>query len=278
MRKKPVIDTAIKRLLEKIDQNDVNWANEKNSLTFMLQEGVLIDRAWAIKRIEDHIRQKKNAKILDYGCGSGILNILLLLKGYAEVHGVDVVPKFDSRILRNLGFDRASFSLINAGENLPFEDNTFDVVTSSLVLEHVEDIDFYYSEAARVLRPGGVCLFNFPQRLKPYDSHSRCWFIHYFPKSIRKILWDIFSRQGGDYLNRYLFLRTVSAHKSSARKYFRSVEDCTVKRIKKENFSNYKGNLKLRKLAGALMNLKYIGSFFAEIFAMSSSADLRLEK
>ncbi len=278
MRETPVIDTAIKRLLEKIDQKDVNWANEKSRLVSMLDEGVLIDRAWAIKRIEDHIRQKKNAKILDYGCGSGILNILLLLKGYTEVHGVDVVPKFDSRILRNLGFNAASFSLINAGENLPFEDNTFDVVTSSLVLEHVEDIDFYYSEAARVLRPGGVCLFNFPQRLKPYDSHSRCWFIHYFPKSIRKILWDIFSRQGGDYLNGYLFLRTVSAHKSSASKYFSSVEDCTVKRIKKENFSNYKGNLKLRKLAGALMNLKYIGSFFAEIFAMSSSADLRLEK
>ena len=64
--------------------------------------------------------------------------------------------------LRNLEFDQASFSSYE-WERLPFDDNTLDVITSSLVLEHVEDIDFYYREAARVLRPGGVCFFSFPQ-------------------------------------------------------------------------------------------------------------------
>ena len=91
MSKLPVVDKAIKHLLNRLDQNDVNWSKEKNNLTSMLREGALIERAWGIKLIEDHLGHNKNAKILDYGCGSGIFNILLLLKGYTEVHGVDVV-------------------------------------------------------------------------------------------------------------------------------------------------------------------------------------------
>ena len=166
----------------------------------------------------------------------------------------------------------------NIDEQLPFDDNTFDIITSSLVLEHVVNPDFYYSEAARLLKPGGVCFFNFPHRLKPYDTHSRCWFIHYFPKNIRKILWDIFSRQGGTYLNNYLYLRTVSTHKRIALKYFRIAEDKTGNRIKTINYVNYKGNSTFRLIASKLMSLRYIGNIFVKIFSLNASADLYLEK
>ena len=53
MSKLPVVDKAIKHLLNRLDQNDVNWSKEKNNLTSMLSEGALIDRAWGIKLIED---------------------------------------------------------------------------------------------------------------------------------------------------------------------------------------------------------------------------------
>ena len=291
MTKKPVVDSYIKMLLKKINDESVDWSYEKKNLISMIGNGGLIERKWQLKLIVDHLKNNYSAKILDYGCGTGILNILLLLKGYNDVHGVDVIEKFDNRILKNMGFDDASFSLINAkdtnpiamnsnnnDEPLPFEDNSFDVITSSLVLEHVANPDFYYSEAARLLKPGGICFFNFPHRLKPYDSHSRCWFIHYFPIKIRKILWDIFSRQGGDYLNNYLYLRTVSTHKKIAKKYFSYAEDRTGDRIKTINFVNYKGNSKLRNFASKLMGLKYIGNIFVKIFSLNASADLYLVK
>lgn len=291
MTKKPVVDSHIKILLKKINDENVDWSYEKKNLISMIENGGLIERKWQLKLIVDHLKNNYSAKILDYGCGTGILNILLLLKGYNDVHGVDVIEKFDNRILKNMGFDDASFSLINAkdtnpiamnsnnnDEPLPFEDNSFDVITSSLVLEHVANPDFYYSEAARLLKPGGICFFNFPHRLKPYDSHSRCWFIHYFPEKIRKILWDIFSRQGGDYLNNYLYLRTVSTHKKIAKKYFSYAEDRTGDRIKTINFVNYKGNSKLRNFASKLMGLKYIGNIFVKIFSLNASADLYLVK
>ena len=40
--------------------------------------------------------------------------LTLLLKGYNDVHGVDVVKKFDNRILKHMNFNDASFNLINA--------------------------------------------------------------------------------------------------------------------------------------------------------------------
>lgn len=273
-----VVDSAIKELIKKTDDDDVDWLSEKRRLQSMIVNGGLSDRKWALKLIDDHCAGNRDVKILDYGCGTGILNLLLLLKGYSYVHGVDVVEKFDNKILQNMHFNNASFKLIDAEDRLPFKDATFDIINSSLVLEHVQNVDFYYSESARVLKPGGVCFFNFPHRLKPYDSHSRCWFIHYFPKSVRKFLWDIFARQSGSYLNSYLYLRTISTHKRIAGKYFRCSEDRTKKRIKTINFVNYKGNPKLRFIAGKLMNLKYIGNLFIKIFSINSSVDLYLEK
>ena len=277
MDKLPALDSTIKNLIKKID-DDKDWLNEKKNLQAMIRNGALIERHWPLSLVDKHCGSNKDVRILDYGCGTGILNILLLLKGYSHVHGVDVVEKFDNKALQNFQFKNASFKLIAEDEKLPFDDSTFDIITSSLVLEHVENADFYYSEAARVLKPGGVCFFNFPHRLKPYDSHSRCWFIHYFPKSIRKLLWDIFARQEGSYLNNYLFLRTVSWHKRLASRYFNEVNERTIDRIKQNSFVNYKGNLNIRDLASRLMNLKYIGNFFAKIFIINASADLHLKK
>lgn len=291
MAKSRVVDSVIKDLINRVNDDNVNWDDEKKNLITSIKNGGLIERIWPLKLIDDYCKNDKSAKILDYGCGSGVLNILLLLKGYANVHGVDVIEKFDNKILQHFDFENASFKLIHASdtnplstncnnedEQLPFGDGTFDIITSSLVLEHVANPDFYYSEAARLLKPGGVCFFNFPHRLKPYDSHSRCWFIHYFPKNIRKMLWDIFSRQGGNYLNNYLYLRTISTHKRIAMKYFSYAEDRTGNRIKSINFVSYKGNSILRLIAAKLMNIKYVGNIFIKIFKLNASADLYLVK
>ena len=278
MNKLLVVDEKVSQLIKKADDDTCDWNLERQKLQGMINDGALIDRQWALSLIDDYCDHNKTASILDYGCGTGILNLLLLLKGYSNVHGVDVVEKFNNKILKNFNFEKASFKLVVGEERLPFDDASFDVISSSLVLEHVKDIDFYYSEAARVLKTGGVCFFNFPHRLKPYDSHSRCWFIHYFPKPLRKILWDMFARQSGAYLNDYLFLRSVSEHKRIARKYFGHVENISVTRMKKKNFVNYNGNSKVRHFAANLMDLRYVGDIFAKVFTLHASTDLYLKK
>ncbi len=95
--------------------------------------------------------------VLDVGCGRGsesdpvdYRRALKTLKGSCrEVIGIDVDPAAAS----NPGLDR--FKLIEEGR-WPIADQSVDVVVSDFVLEHVEDPSTYFSEVARVLRPGGV--------------------------------------------------------------------------------------------------------------------------
>jgi len=59
--------------------------------------------------------------------------------------------------------------------DLPFEDNTFDVVFCNHVLEHIEDDKKAMSELYRVLKPGGMGIFQIPQDLsleKTYEDFS----------------------------------------------------------------------------------------------------------
>lgn len=59
--------------------------------------------------------------------------------------------------------------------NLPFEKNTFDIVFANHVLEHIEDDKKAMSELFRVLKPGGMGIFQIPQDLaleKTYEDFS----------------------------------------------------------------------------------------------------------
>ena len=58
-----------------------------------------------------------------------------------------------------------------AGENLPFDDNSFDLVCCCDVLEHVEDVAKVISEINRVLKPGGLFIYDTVNRtLMSYAS------------------------------------------------------------------------------------------------------------
>jgi tellurite methyltransferase len=99
--------------------------------------------------------------ILDAGCGTG-RNLLYLLKNGANVFGVDQSPEAIAQ-LRSLA---ASFPQIDPEENfkvasveqLPFENETFDLVISSAVLHFAENLSHFeamLNSMWDVLKPGG---------------------------------------------------------------------------------------------------------------------------
>lgn len=95
-------------------------------------------------------------RILDVGCGTGAN--LELLGEYGEAEGVDVSPDA-------LAFCRArGLSRVKLGEaeKLPYEDNSFDLVTGLDVVEHLDDDVAGLSEMRRVLRPDGRALLFVP--------------------------------------------------------------------------------------------------------------------
>lgn len=98
------------------------------------------------------------AAVLDFGAGRGkfaeidpvplrrITDIRALTARYAAF---DV----DDAVLENL--ETTDRHMAPIGAPLPFEDNSFDLIFSSWVLEHIGDPEFYASEIQRILKPGG---------------------------------------------------------------------------------------------------------------------------
>jgi SAM-dependent methyltransferase len=108
--------------------------------------------------VEEICRQvtDRRPRILDVGCGTGA-NLLMLSK-YGEAEGVDV-SEDALAFCRERGLDKVR---LGAAEELPYEDNTFDLVTAFDVVEHIDDDLAGLSEMQRVLRPGGRVLVFVP--------------------------------------------------------------------------------------------------------------------
>jgi SAM-dependent methyltransferase len=121
----------------------------------------------------------KSATVLDFGCGEG-----LMAKGLAryvrKVHGVEIAtwfPDVEERFTRMFGeyspFPPVKLQVVQAGARLPYEDGYFDAVFAWSVFEHVADVPFAFSEIHRVLRPGGVFLFQiYPLFFSAYGAHQ----------------------------------------------------------------------------------------------------------
>lgn len=124
--------------------------------------------AGAYQREEPHYRPENQAKVkanllrvaertgtarlLDIGCGAGFV-IDQLRDTFEEIHGIDATRAMLDRV------DTSSGNVTlheGVAERLPFEDQSFDLVTAYSVFHHLEDHRPVLAEARRVLRPGGV--------------------------------------------------------------------------------------------------------------------------
>lgn len=99
-------------------------------------------------------------KILEIGCGIGTVVHELSKKGH-NIIGIDISGEAIEYGRKKYG----SLCLeVQAAETLPYEDESFDVVMSFDVFEHIKEIDTHISEVRRVLRPGGYYLFQTPNK------------------------------------------------------------------------------------------------------------------
>ncbi len=114
-----------------------------------------------VKEVGDPLPGKT---VLDIGCGGGIFSETLARAG-ARVSGIDQSTRSIEQARRHaLDEDlRVDYHVADAA-GLPFTDHSFDLVVASEVLEHVEDLQAVLGEIARVLRPGGLFVFDTPNR------------------------------------------------------------------------------------------------------------------
>lgn len=110
------------------------------------------------------LRCVKGRKILDAGCGTGRLIDKLLASG-ANVAAIDISPemlRIAKKKFQNVKFVEGDV------ENLPFEDECFDIVIASFLIVHLKNPQKFFDEAYRVLKPGGIFIVtNINQRKAP---------------------------------------------------------------------------------------------------------------
>lgn len=114
----------------------------------------------------DRIPLPAGARIVDLGCGSGRLLDSLARRG--QVSALDMNP--DSvEIAKSRGHEDVQVGKVEA---LPWEDDTFDLLTSLDVLEHTADDRIALAEYGRVVKPGGHLLITVPAYEALWSSHD----------------------------------------------------------------------------------------------------------
>jgi len=107
-------------------------------------------------------------RALDFGCGAGRLT-QALASHFDEVVGIDIAPSMIELAWLHDRAGRCRF-VLNETDSLPsIASGTFDFVYSNIVLQHMEPrfTRRYLAEFLRVLRPGGLLVFQLPAELVP---------------------------------------------------------------------------------------------------------------
>ena len=110
-------------------------------------------------RLRAAVGDPRGLVALDLGCGTG-RHASWLAEAGAKVTAVDFSEGMLAEARRKPGADAVRFLVHDLREPLPFADETFDLVVSGLVLEHVSELAPFFREARRVLKRDGRCVVS----------------------------------------------------------------------------------------------------------------------
>jgi ubiquinone/menaquinone biosynthesis C-methylase UbiE len=150
--------------------------------------------------LRSHVGDLKGKRLLEVGCGYGMMLIHGLFNYALDIYGIEPTPKkFDGRyeiaqiLLAENGIapDRI---VPGVGEHMPFEKATFDIVYSFQVLEHVQDPCQVLNESWRVLKPGGWLYCNAPNYRTFFEGHYNIPWIPGLPKWLARSYVKLWNR------------------------------------------------------------------------------------
>jgi ubiquinone/menaquinone biosynthesis C-methylase UbiE len=177
-----IIDTRNADYLESVINN---WHYEENNY----------DGRW---KIMEQFNEPEGKKILDFASGVGTFVLHGLNKGY-DVYGVEPSEwklEYVKNKIRDKSYPTSYVDRFvkGVGESLPFDDDSFDFITSYQTLEHVQDIETCLYEMFRVLKPGGRLWLQAPDYNSWFEPHYRLPFLPTMNRSLAKFYLNLISR------------------------------------------------------------------------------------
>jgi 2-polyprenyl-3-methyl-5-hydroxy-6-metoxy-1,4-benzoquinol methylase len=134
---------------------------------------------WILKKCGE------KGKSLDIGCSTGLLSKLMIEKGLTAA-GMDVSSEAVKHAQE--GVPDGTFVEGFADKEIPWEAESFDVVTCLEVFEHVKDLNKLIDEIMRVLTKGGKALITTPEG-KNYDCTEHVRYFDFYT------LYDLFDKR-----------------------------------------------------------------------------------
>lgn len=122
------------------------------------------------------LKTSEDSLILEVGCGLG--DFLEIISKNRKIIGLDINEEAIMNVnetIKNPLFQKA---LVYDGLNFPFEDESFDMVYSSEVIEHVQDDKNFLEECFRVTKKNGIFILTTPNiskqpHIELFDGHVR---------------------------------------------------------------------------------------------------------
>jgi SAM-dependent methyltransferase len=132
-----------------------------------------------LRKVTRHLHRTlpSGARVLDFGCGVGMLLPLLAAQGH-RLTGVDLDVRHTAQFLEHFGVTGAT--VLHADQLGTLTKEKFDAITALDVLEHVDDLEATVGQLARLIRPGGkliVCgptenvLYRIGRKLAGFSGH-----------------------------------------------------------------------------------------------------------
>jgi len=133
--------------------------------------------------------------ILEIGCGTGKNSAFYSQIG-KSVHAVDFSQGMIEKAMEKVRAENVNFSTMDITKKWKFDGDSFDLLVCNLVLEHIEDISFVFSEASRVLESKGRFFINELHPFRQYAGRKAR-----YQKHEEEIEVDAFIHHISDFLN-----------------------------------------------------------------------------
>ncbi|HJO40775.1 MAG TPA: methyltransferase domain-containing protein [Acidimicrobiales bacterium] len=181
---------------------------EIDSKQSVIQNQILFEQI-----VANDLKLNSGDKVLELGCGCGAIAEHIASLTAAIPYGMNLDGSQIEKSWKNPNLSVPNFIVGDFNKPLEFADNFFDAVYAIQPLTYISDHDFTFKEVFRVLKPGGMFVFNDVAALDAYDSenehqktliqHTReltvfggFWYYKYWEDSLRKAGFTLISSTG----------------------------------------------------------------------------------